>query len=215
MVEIYITEDCPNLNKEYAERMLKLEGAKLHQALRHINTGDVFELTKAPRVLTEEQKKEFEELAVLIAEIYRKNREYVASDEFAKYAEKTYYPKDANRVKDYQEGQLYNADMDFMRMMVDFVYMNCELADGNNPQLDLSDAVKAYSDDKEVLLNILVNCGVDGFAKRKYKDVYHDNYGIARRPYSQVASEVDETFKKLLEDLELAPKSKPTQFGDQ
>lgn len=214
MVGIYITEDCPYLNKEQAEKFLKLEGAKVHQALRHINTGDVFELTKAPRTLTDDEKKEFEDLTVLIAAIYRKNREFVASDEFVEQAKKDYYSGDEKKAKDYQEGQLYNADMDFMRMMVDFVYMNCEFADGNNPQLDLTESVKTYSDDKEVLSYILVNCGVDRFAKRKYKDVYHDNYRIARRPYSQVASEVDVTFKKLLEDLELVSKSKPTQFGE-
>ncbi len=192
MVGIYITEDCPNLTKEQAAELLKLDAKTLKNKLTWlINYSELCYIpVRKDKKLTSEHKREFEELAVMCAEIYKKVRDY--------YVE--------NKIDN-----TYNNDMDFMRMMIDFEYLNCELSYQNNQQLDLAEAIKTYSNDKKVIESIVY--GINKSAKKRFYDVYSANK--MPEEWNRVRDEVDAVYNKLLEDLGLAElASVPTQPGD-
>ncbi len=219
MVGIYITEDCPNLTKQQVEKLMELDAKELYLRLHAYNLGDVREFELAPKTLSPKEKKEYEELFVLIGQMHKKVRDYVASKEFLDEIRSQEYAfqgkTNLKAAKNYQEGCIYNVDMDFMRMLVDYFYMNYELADSGNPQFDLAEAVKSYSSSRKVLRKIVIDNEVELMAGKKFKDIYLGEFKYARMPFEETKKIVEKGYHKLIKKLRLLePESAPPQPGE-
>ena len=217
MISIYLTEDIPEFNKEIANKILKQSDEEVYDLVFWSGRNITRHYKRVLEGMTIDDKKEIEELAVKTSEIFKKAMNYAKSYEFYNYNRKLF-----NSIE-YSDVDIENMCKDsmievtnyFATAFATYFYMNLELIDMSMPQLELAEAIKAFTNNKAEQKKIIETVMPHAYHMFDYT-YYEECYEFGKRDDREVKKEYDEFGLKLKSELGLdETASQQTQPGEE